>query len=196
MAGINKPSTEMRQHILEVARALMTAKGYTAVGLAEVLSNAGVPKGSFYYYFKSKEEFGAALLAEYFAEYLARVTPIREGQAKASDCLGAYFAHWVETQGADVPQQKCLVVKLGPEVCDLSEDMRVVLDRGTVRIVALIARCIERGTEDESIDASCDPTILAQALYQLWLGASLQAKLQLSTKAFDAALHATQALIR
>ncbi|BCS44473.1 Regulatory protein, TetR [Pseudomonas syringae pv. aceris] len=196
MARMNKPSTEMRQHILEVARALMTAKGYTAVGLAEVLSNAGVPKGSFYYYFKSKEEFGAALLEEYFGEYLARVTPILEGQAKASDCLAAYFAHWIETQGADIPQQKCLVVKLGPEVCDLSEAMRLVLDRGTVRIVSLIARCIERGIEDKSIQTACDSSMLAQALYQLWLGASLQAKLQMSTKAFDAAVQATQTLVR
>ncbi len=61
---MKKPAQDMRQHIIDVARSLMTNKGYTAVGLAEVLSTAGVPKGSFYYYFKSKEEFGQALLEE------------------------------------------------------------------------------------------------------------------------------------
>lgn len=65
---MKKPAQETRQHILDVAKALMTQKGYTAVGLAEVVAAAGVPKGSFYYYFKSKEEFGQALLQEYFDE--------------------------------------------------------------------------------------------------------------------------------
>src|SRR5256885_12069180 len=47
---MKKPAQETRQHILDVAKALMTQKGYTAVGLAEVVAAAGVPKGSFYYY--------------------------------------------------------------------------------------------------------------------------------------------------
>ncbi|MEX5623576.1 TetR family transcriptional regulator, partial [Pseudomonas syringae] len=46
---MKKPANEMREHILDVARALMTHRGYTAVGLNEVLSTAGVPKGSFYH---------------------------------------------------------------------------------------------------------------------------------------------------
>jgi hypothetical protein len=52
---MKKPAQETRQHILDVAKALMTQKGYTAVGLAEVVAAAGVPKGSFYYYFKSRK---------------------------------------------------------------------------------------------------------------------------------------------
>ena len=73
---MKKPAQETRQHILDVAKALMTQKGYTAVGLAEVVAAAGVPKGSFYYYFKSKEEFGQALLQEYFDEYLAKIDAV------------------------------------------------------------------------------------------------------------------------
>jgi AcrR family transcriptional regulator len=61
---MKKPAQETRQHILDVAKALMTHKGYTAVGLAEVVAAAGVPKGSFYYYFKSKEEVFQALRDE------------------------------------------------------------------------------------------------------------------------------------
>ncbi|MFS4518200.1 TetR/AcrR family transcriptional regulator, partial [Delftia tsuruhatensis] len=75
---MKKPAQETRQHILDVAKALMTQKGYTAVGLAEVVAAAGVPKGSFYYYFKSKEEFGQALLQEYFDEYLAKIDALME----------------------------------------------------------------------------------------------------------------------
>jgi len=192
--AMNKPK-DMRQHILDVARNLMTIKGYTAVGLAEVLSNAGVPKGSFYHYFRSKEDFGKALLEEYFSEYISRILPILAAQESGAQCLRRYFEYWVETQGTDVPQQKCLVVKLGPEVCDLSEDMRDVLEKGTARIVSALASCISRGVEDGSITSAIEPNALAEALYQLWLGASLQAKLQKSTKAFETASQAVNCLI-
>ena len=45
---------ETRQHILDTGYQLIAAKGFTGVGLAEILKTAKTPKGSFYYYFKSK----------------------------------------------------------------------------------------------------------------------------------------------
>ncbi len=47
-----------RQHILEAARPLIGQRGFSAVGLAQILEVAGIPKGSFYHYFESKEAFG------------------------------------------------------------------------------------------------------------------------------------------
>ena len=40
------------------------------------LTAAAVPKGSFYHYFKSKELFGEALLADYFEHYLAQIESV------------------------------------------------------------------------------------------------------------------------
>ena len=41
----------------------MGRKGYSGVGLTEILTAAGVPKGSFYHYFASKDAFGEAMVA-------------------------------------------------------------------------------------------------------------------------------------
>jgi TetR/AcrR family transcriptional repressor of nem operon len=191
---MKKPANEMREHILDVARALMTHKGYTAVGLNEVLSTAGVPKGSFYHYFKSKEEFGQALLDVYFDEYLSRIEPILKQQANGAQSLLRYFQYWSETQYDDAVDNKCLVVKLGAEVCDLSEVMRHVLDKGTSRIIRLISDSIERGIDDGSI-VSKDSHALAESLYQLWLGASLMAKVNRSSQPFQSALAMTKSLL-
>lgn len=191
---MKKLANEMREHILDVARALMTHKGYTAVGLNEVLSTAGVPKGSFYYYFKSKEEFGQALLDEYFDEYLSRIGPILKQQASGAESLLTYFQYWSETQHDDSVDNKCLVVKLGAEVCDLSEVMRQVLEKGTTRIVKLITDSIERGIKDGSIVTN-DSVALAESLYQLWLGASLMAKVNRSTQPFESAMTLTKSLL-
>jgi len=191
---MKKPANEMREHILDVARALMTHKGYTAVGLNEVLSTAGVPKGSFYHYFKSKEEFGQALLDVYFEAYLARIEPILKQQANGAQSLLKYFQYWSETQYDDAVDNKCLVVKLGAEVCDLSEAMRHVLDQGTSRIIRLISDSIERGINDGSIVTE-DSAALAESLYQLWLGASLMAKVNRSAQPFQSALAMTKSLL-
>ncbi|KPX42463.1 Transcriptional regulator, TetR family [Pseudomonas syringae pv. helianthi] len=193
---MKKPAQDMRQHIIDVARSLMTNKGYTAVGLAEVLSTAGVPKGSFYYYFKSKEEFGQALLEEYFSEYLGRVDALMARPGSGAERLLAYFNYWTETQGTDLPEGKCLVVKLGAEVCDLSEDMRSVLEVGTAKIIKRITACVDIGVADGSIHPEGDPEGFAESLYQLWLGASLLVKVNKSTDSFDKALTVTKRLLR
>jgi len=192
---MKKPAQDMRQHIIDVARSLMTNKGYTAVGLAEVLSTAGVPKGSFYYYFKSKEEFGQALLEEYFSEYLGRVDALMAKPGSGAERLLAYFNYWTETQGTDLPEGKCLVVKLGAEVCDLSEDMRAVLEVGTAKIIQRVTACVDLGVADGSIHPESDPATFAESLYQLWLGASLLVKVNRSTESFSKALIMTKRLL-
>jgi TetR/AcrR family transcriptional repressor of nem operon len=185
---MKKPNQDMRQHIIDVAKSLMTHKGYTAVGLLEVLKTAGVPKGSFYHYFRSKEEFGQALLEEYFQEYIGRVDIVMAAQGNGAERLLGYLRYWAKTQAFDHPEEKCLVVKLGAEVCDLSQDMRSVLEEGTALIIQRIKRCVEQGKADGSITTTQDAEALAESLYQLWLGASLMVKVRNTTAAFETAL--------
>ncbi|AUB75489.1 TetR/AcrR family transcriptional regulator [Pseudomonas paraversuta] len=192
---MKKPTQDMRQHIIDVAKSLMTHKGYTAVGLMEVLKAAGVPKGSFYHYFRSKEEFGQALLEEYFQEYIGRVDVVMAAQGTGAERLLGYLRYWAKTQAFDHPEEKCLVVKLGAEVCDLSEDMRGVLEEGTALIIQRIKRCVEQGMADGSITSTQDAETLAESLYQLWLGASLLVKVRNTTAAFDTALMTSERLL-
>ena len=192
---MKKSNLDMRQHIIDVAKSLMTHKGYTAVGLMEVLTTAGVPKGSFYHYFRSKEEFGQALLEEYFQEYIGRVDIVMAAQGTGAERLIGYLSYWAKTQAFDHPEEKCLVVKLGAEVCDLSEDMRSVLEEGTALIIQRITRCIEQGMADGSITSTQNAETLAESLYQLWLGASLLVKVRNTTAAFETALNTSKRLL-
>jgi TetR/AcrR family transcriptional repressor of nem operon len=80
------------------------------------------------------------------------------------------------------------MVKLGSEVCDLSEDMRLVLKTGSEAIIERLARCIEQGQLEGSVQAETPAAALAQSLYQLWLGASLLAKVSKDRAPFDTAL--------
>lgn len=192
---MKKQTPDMRQHIIDVAKALITHKGYSAVGIAEIVNAAGIPKGSFYYYFKSKEEFAEALLEHYFSHYLQQVDTQLSGKDSGRERLKRYFSFWKDTQGADLPESKCLVVKLGAEVCDQYDSMRHILANGTDKIVQKIAQCIGEGQQDGSLPARADADELAEELYQLWLGSSLMAKIHSPEKAFDKAMNATMRLL-
>ncbi|WP_191907184.1 TetR/AcrR family transcriptional regulator [Erwinia billingiae] len=193
---MKKKAANVRQHIIDVARTLITHKGYSAVGLAEIVKTAGIPKGSFYYYFQSKEEFAEALLEHYFSNYLVQVDEQLRGSEPARERLLRYFSFWKVTQGADLPESKCLVVKLGAEVCDQYDSMRSVLAIGTREIVDRISACILQGQQDGSLAGDEDAKDLGEELYQLWLGASLMAKIHDPDTSFDKALNATKRLLR
>lgn len=188
--------TDVRQHILDTAKPIILGKGFSAVGLNELLAEAGVPKGSFYHYFKSKELFGEALLDSYFADYQARLDArLKPGQGSAAQRLMSYWTTWLETQSSEGAEGKCLAVKLGGEVCDLSEAMRSALHNGTTRIVDALAECISDGGRDGSLPAAIDSRQTAQTLYSLWLGATLLSKIRRDRSALDAALAATLNLL-
>ena len=196
MAAMVTEYTDVRQHILDTAKPIILGKGFSAVGLNELLAEAGVPKGSFYHYFKSKELFGEALLDSYFADYQARLDArLKHGEGTAAQRLMSYWTTWLATQSCEGAEGKCLAVKLGGEVCDLSEAMRSALHSGTSRIVETLAECIEDGTRDGSLPATLDSRQTAQTLYSLWLGATLLSKIRREPSALDAALAATLKLL-
>ncbi|MFE3326519.1 TetR/AcrR family transcriptional regulator [Streptomyces sp. NPDC059176] len=190
----HKPDT--RQIILDAAQRIMAHKGYSAVGINEVLAEAGVPKGSFYHYFSSKDAFGEAILKSYFADYLADMdgTLARSGQS-AAERLMAYWQQWRETQSIEECQGKCLAVKLGAEVADLSESMRLALKEGTSAVVDRIERTITSGLEEGSLTVDGDPRDVAQALYDMWLGASVMCKIHRSLAPLDTAQAVTRRLL-
>jgi TetR/AcrR family transcriptional regulator, transcriptional repressor for nem operon len=187
-----KPATDTRLKILDSAKVLIAGRGFSAVGLSEILSAAAVPKGSFYHWFRSKEQFGEALLKHHFESYLVEVDAslFAAGQT-APQRLLAFFSQWHTSQSGDYPQARCLVVKLSAEVCDLSEAMRVVLEDGTARVIDRLASCLAEGIATGELAACPEPAEVAQQLYQQWLGATLLSRVQRSAVPLDKALAQT-----
>jgi len=184
-----------RQHVIDTGKRIIAGKGFSSVGLNEILKTAGVPKGSFYHYFESKELFGQALLRDHFDCYLAEIDALLQSEELSGrERLMHFWQQWRHSQCADCSEQKCLVVKLSAEVADLSDAMRITLRDGTDQIVARLAQLIEAGVADGSLPALA-PLATAQMLYQLWLGASLLGKLHRDSKALDNAMQVTEKVL-
>lgn len=181
--------TDGRQSILNAGQRTIAHKGWSAVGLTEILTAAGVPKGSFYYYFNSKEAFGEAMLARYFNEYLADMDAMfARPDVPAAERLMDYWRTWRATQSLDDCEGRCLAVKLGAEIADLSEPLRVALEHGTTAITGRLETILEAGLGDGSMSLKSSVPVTAQTLYNLWLGSSVMAKIQRTPAPMDNAL--------
>jgi len=189
-------TSDTRRNILDTAQRIMSGKGFSAVGLNEILSSASVPKGSFYHYFESKDALGEAMLTDYFDSYLTDMdrTLSMPGESAAQRLMN-YWRQWAQTQQSFDCQGKCLAVKLGAEVADLSESMRQALKTGTAEIIGRIAVAIEAGAADGSLEVEGRADEVAQNLYQLWLGASVMVKIVRDVQPFEAALQMTRRIL-
>ncbi len=169
---------ETREHLLATGEQVCMHRGFTGMGLSEMLALAEVPKGSFYHYFRSKEAFGVALLERYFVNYQQQVEQqLTQPGVTARERL---LQHYQETLNQFCQQgiiSGCLTVKLSGEVCDLSEPMRDALQRGATAITAAYARCLTEVAAEQPLPYGQSPQQLAQRCYLLWLGASLQSKI-------------------
>ena len=68
MARIVKEADERRNEILDAAETLFTEKGYSKTTIIDILNQVGIAKGTFYYYFKSKEEVMDAIIERFIEQ--------------------------------------------------------------------------------------------------------------------------------
>ncbi|SEJ04013.1 TetR/AcrR family transcriptional regulator [Pseudomonas sp. NFR16] len=189
--------TDVKQRILDTAGSIIGKKGFSAVGLNEILQTVKVPKGSFYHYFSSKDAFGEALLESYFSGYLAEMDDIfLNPDASEYQKLINYWQGWIHNQTSQQFFGKCLAVKLGAEVADLSESMRQALDRGTAQIIQRLGAAMLRGQQEGSVNLPDTPEKVALMLYELWLGASIMVKITRSAVPFEHTMSATRQILK
>jgi TetR/AcrR family transcriptional regulator, transcriptional repressor for nem operon len=188
---VPKKSELTRSRILSEGRALVLANGFGGVGLTELLTASGVPKGSFYYYFASKEAFGSAMLTDYVEDYLAALDAIIARPQPAAERMNTFFSAALKSDAGSMAD-RCLVVKLAAEIADLSEDMRQILDQGVATVCERLAQLLRQGAEDGSINRQDDPESAAALLYSQWLGAAIIAKLARRSDPLEQALADTR----
>ena len=98
-------TSDAREKILSAAQSLIELRGYSALGVAEICKAADVPKGSFYYFFESKETLALAVIDEHWAEQERTWKGILTGPAEPLQRLRQLFE---ATEAAQlVGQQSC-----------------------------------------------------------------------------------------
>eukprot|EP00903_Cladosiphon_okamuranus_P003693 g3691.t1 len=171
----------------------MWTRGFHAVGLNEILKAVGVPKGSFYHYFKSKEDFGVEMLNY----YIAATSEQKRTMLTPETCDGEPLMRLVDMMEDSIDKfiandrkYPCLVLKLASEVTDLSEPMRKTLEEGMNNWMSLISGALEEAKRLGQISQDVDAEFEAGIYRDLWAGAIQRATICKSSQPMHAAFKA------
>jgi TetR/AcrR family transcriptional repressor of nem operon len=165
-----QPTITYKTRLLDAALYLIRQKGYTATTVDDICLRAGVTKGSFFHYFRSKEHL-AIEAAEYFgnmAEELFENAPYRSREDPLERLLGYLDLRIAILQG-DLPEYTCLLGTMVQEVYDTHPAIRSACDRCMAEHSADVAQDVEACMKLYGRDASWTAESLA-----LYIQASIQ----------------------
>jgi TetR/AcrR family transcriptional repressor of nem operon len=175
-----------RERILEVGAQAIANKSFNSCGLAEILKEAGVPKGSFYHYFGSKEDFGVALIERAIAEYVEMLRPILFDRRRSPLArLRAVFELSRQECLANGAARQCLIPKLALETAQLSEPVHAAVKGAYDQWRSLLARVIREAQTAREVSRTHTPERLADILVMLWEGATICIQIDRSLQPFD-----------
>ena len=176
---LSKKGNETRAALIRSGVELMTTYGYISSNIESILKQVGVPKGSFYYYFKSKEEFGKTIIASYDSFFthkldkhltnvsiespLARITAFYEDAKKG-------MAKYDYNRG-------CLIGELIQEESLLPEGYAVLLEQVLQNWQAKIENCLLLAKNLNEISSDLNCKLLAAFFWLGWEGAVTRSKL-------------------
>jgi TetR/AcrR family transcriptional repressor of nem operon len=173
----------VREKIVAAAAERFHALGYNACGVQEIVDAAGVPKGSFYNYFKAKELLAREVLNNYWAG--AGLDILGDRSIAPLERLRRHFQHIASRYKKFGFENGCLVPKFMHEVSDSTPLLRTDLRRQVARWTALIAEAVREGQADRTISNSVDAETIARFLIESWGGVTGAMKLAASRAPID-----------
>ncbi|MDX2273460.1 MAG: TetR family transcriptional regulator C-terminal domain-containing protein [Cyanobacteriota bacterium] len=182
---MNKLDT--RALLLQAGTQIIREKGFHHTGIQEILQATGVPKGSFYHYFTSKEDFGLQMIEQEAAAhqrvldaYLLDITysPLTR--------LRRYFTDKREAFASLQCREGCLLGNLGQELGDQLESFRCKLAEVFAQWRQQFAQCLAQAQQQEEIPSNLNVSLLAEFCMSGWEGALLQMKVSKSLEPIDA----------
>lgn len=169
--------TAKRDELIRVGRDIIVRQGFNAAGLNNILTTAGVPKGSFYYYFESKEDFGLAIIEDFATRYKERLhSTLGNKQLSPLTRLNNYFEAGIADMTSCQCTHGCLIGNLAQELSAQNELFRDRLNQILSDWQQQLIQCLEAADEAGEIDHQDNLADLAQFILSSWEGAILQAK--------------------
>ncbi len=167
-----------RDQILNAAARLIHLQGYQCTTLDDVLRESGVGKGNFYYYFKSKEDLGYAMIDRTTRAFVERSLgpAFADTEADPIAQISAFLDRVLEAQRQRNCVGGCVMGNLASELSDVHEGFRQRLVGIFDIWRARLAEAVSRGQGRGSVRANVDPARVAQFLVAGLEGAILLSK--------------------
>jgi len=174
-----RKSEHAKQQLLDVGVQMLTEQGYHGTGIKQILDAVGVPKGSFYNFFPSKEAFVASIIYQYGDDVVAESSRSIAGleQEPALVQLWSSFHNKVRERQQAGESCACLLGALCAEIAQSSSICNEALAQVQQRWVATLQRLVEQAQQQGDIGLGDTARDIAQLIYNCWQGGLLQYQL-------------------
>lgn len=177
---------DTKAEIIAVGTDLISIQGYNATGIDALLKRAGVPKGSFYHYFGSKEDFGLAVI-DNFAQRYDRILDMFFDDENTTPLNR--MRNYLETALSRLTQNQCskgcLIGNLGQELADQNERFRARIQEIFDSWKGRYTVCLKEAQQSGELSKDVDPAVIAGFILSGLEGAILSVKVTKSPKPFE-----------
>jgi TetR/AcrR family transcriptional repressor of nem operon len=186
----------MKEEILQAGVELFWEKGYNASGINEITAAAGVPKGSFYNHFASKEQFAAEVISRYEKQPNPSLDTLTDRSLSPKQRLIGYFDRQIALVESWDLQRGCMLGNLTLEMSDHSPLIRSRLADAFDEWAASIEAVVTEGQESGEISLDMNPGVIARLLLDAWEGALVRARSERDSRSLDSFRFMVNSLIR
>jgi TetR/AcrR family transcriptional repressor of nem operon len=169
---------DTKQQLLEQGMAMLLRQGYHDLGIAAVLDATGIPKGSFYHHFSSKEDFGLQAIDLYMEGVHAGLDHFLGDESLPPLERVRSFFEATEQKYREEGYLGCLLGGLGQELSGVSEEFRKKVERCFSEIAGRIATCLDEAVRRGDLAKGTNTRALADLLVNCWEGAALRTRLR------------------
>ncbi len=174
-----------KEDILETGYHVLRKNGYHKVGINEILKEAGIPKGSFYNFFESKEDFAVQVIQQYGRSNRQWIEQFFQQEMSPLTLIKAFYKHLIDLNEQDDYASGCLVNAMSNETGRLYDKLAEVSDESFESWIEVIAEVIKKGQDSEEITKAYTAKELAEFLHTGMYGTFARMKITRSRKFMD-----------
>lgn len=184
-----------KDYLLEAGIKVMATRGYNGTSIQDIVDAASVPKGSFYTYFKSKEDFALAAI-EMVADERMSATKKLVGDRKVPplERLKNFFENSIPGCESNL-NGGCFIGNMCQEMSDSNEAIRIKVRQMMRNKTQIVEDLLEEARLDGSLKNSISASLLAEFLFNAWEGTLMRMKATKCREPLDAFLAALPSIL-
>lgn len=181
-----------RERLLDAGLRLMQNRGYQSTGISEILADTGLPKGSFYHYFASKDDFTREVIERYSKQESDRCARLlTSGGGSPLVRLRRYFKELMKVFGPEGSINGCLVGRMSLDGATRSELLQQQLKLSFQNWQRGVESCLREAQSEGEASMSMNATSMAAFIVNNWEGALLRSQADHSDDSLKTFMHYT-----
>lgn len=178
------PKPNVREELIEAGLQTVYLQGFNGCSVQDITEAAGVPKGSFYNHFESKEALALAALERFWDYGTKRRAVLTDISLDPVERLRKHFQLLSDAIIKAKFERGCLIGNFSAEMANF-KDFRVRLGEIYATWTGMIAACVEEASKAGRLSQKVPHSVVASFLVSSWEGAVLRAKVEHNRSALD-----------